>query len=116
MLKRGLLETVNKGSFFIDEIGETPLSIQVKLLRVLQEYETIRLDGTEAILVDFPVIAASNCNLSNLVRDKVFREDLYYRLNVIPIHLPPLRDRKEDIPDLVGFFISKYYSKHKIFF
>ena len=111
-LKLGLMESANKGSFFLDEIGEAPLSIQVKLLRVLQENEILRLGGTKAIPVDFRIIAASNRNLSNLVSDKVFREDLYYRLNVIPIHLPPLRDRKEDIPDLVEFFISKYNSKH----
>lgn len=112
-LKLGLMESANKGSFFLDEIGEAPLSIQVKLLRVLQENEIMRLGGTVATPVDFRIIAASNRNLSNLVSDKVFREDLYYRLNVIPIHLPPLRDRKEDIPDLVDFFISKYNSKHK---
>jgi two-component system, NtrC family, response regulator PilR len=112
-LKLGLMESANKGSFFLDEIGEAPLSIQVKLLRVLQENEILRLGGTEAIPVDLRIIAASNRNLSILVGDKVFREDLYYRLNVIPIHLPPLRDRKEDIPDLVEFFISKYNLKHK---
>jgi two-component system, NtrC family, response regulator PilR len=112
-LKLGLMESANKGSFFLDEIGEAPLSIQVKLLRVLQENEILRLGATEAIPVDLRIIAASNRNLSNLVSDKVFREDLYYRLNVIPIHLPPLRDRKEDIPDLVEFFIGKYNSKHK---
>jgi two-component system, NtrC family, response regulator PilR len=112
-LKLGLMESANKGSFFLDEIGEAPLSIQVKLLRVLQENEILRLGATKAIPVDLRIIAASNRNLSNLVSDKVFREDLYYRLNVIPIHLPPLRDRKEDIPDLVDFFISKYNSKHK---
>jgi two-component system, NtrC family, response regulator PilR len=112
-LKLGLMESANKGSFFLDEIGEAPLAIQVKLLRVLQENEILRLGGTKAIPVDLRIIAASNRNLSNLVNDKVFREDLYYRLNVIPIHLPPLRDRKEDIPDLVEFFISKYNSKHK---
>jgi two-component system, NtrC family, response regulator PilR len=112
-LKLGLMESANKGSFFLDEIGEAPLSIQVKLLRVLQENEILRLGATKAIPVDLRIIAASNRNLSNLVNDKVFREDLYYRLNVIPIHLPPLRDRKEDIPDLVEFFISKYNSKHK---
>jgi two-component system, NtrC family, response regulator PilR len=112
-LKLGLMESANKGSFFLDEIGEAPLSIQVKLLRVLQENEILRLGATKAIPVDLRIIAASNRNLSSLVSDKVFREDLYYRLNVIPIHLPPLRDRKEDIPDLVKFFISKYNSKHK---
>ena len=107
------MESANKGSFFLDEIGEVSLSIQVKLLRVLKEKEILRLGATEAIPFDLRIIAASNRNLSNLVNDKVFREDLYYRLNVIPIHLPALRDRKEDIPDLVEFFINKYNSKHK---
>ncbi len=112
-LKLGLMESANKGSFFLDEIGEAPLSIQVKLLRVLQENEILRLGGTKTIPVDLRVIAASNSNLADLVADKVFREDLYYRLNVIPIHLPALRERKEDIPDLVEFFIKKYNAKHK---
>ena len=112
-LKLGLMESANKGSFFLDEIGEVSLSIQVKLLRVLKEKEILRLGATEAIPFDLRIIAASNRNLSNLVNDKVFRKDLYYRLNVIPIHLPALRDRKEDIPDLVEFFINKYNSKHK---
>jgi transcriptional regulator with PAS, ATPase and Fis domain len=107
------MESANKGSFFLDEIGEVSLSIQVKLLRVLKEKEILRLGATEAIPFDLRIIAASNRNLSNLVNDKVFRKDLYYRLNVIPIHLPALRDRKEDIPDLVEFFINKYNSKHK---
>ena len=112
-LKLGLMESANKGTFFLDEIGEAPLSIQVKLLRVLQENEILRLGGTKTIPVDLRIIAASNQNLTNLVSDKKFREDLYYRLNVIPIHLPPLRERKEDIPDLVEFFINKFNSKHK---
>lgn len=112
-LKLGLMESANKGTFFLDEIGEAPLSIQVKLLRVLQENEILRLGGTDTIPVDLRIIAASNRNLSKLVGDKKFREDLYYRLNVIPIHLPPLRERKEDIPDLVEFFINKYNTKHK---
>ncbi len=112
-LKLGLMESANKGTFFLDEIGEAPLSIQVKLLRVLQENEILRLGGTDTIPVDLRIIAASNQNLNKLVGDKVFREDLYYRLNVIPIYLPPLRERKEDIPDLVEFFIKKYNSKHK---
>jgi two-component system response regulator PilR (NtrC family) len=112
-LKLGLMESANKGTFFLDEIGEAPLSIQVKLLRVLQENEIIRLGGTETIPVDLRIIAASNRNLTNLVADKVFREDLFYRLNVIPISLPPLRERKEDIHELVEFFIKKYNSKHR---
>ncbi len=111
-LKLGLMESANKGSFFFDEVGEAPLSIQVKLLRVLQENEIMRLGGTKSIPVDLRIIAATNSNLSELVEKKSFREDLYYRLNVIPIHLPPLRERKEDIPDLVEFFLNKYNARH----
>ncbi len=111
-LKLGLMESANKGSFFFDEVGEAPLSTQVKLLRVLQEHEIMRLGGTKSIPVDLRIIAATNSNLSGLVEKKSFREDLYYRLNVIPSHLPPLRERKEDIPDLVEFFINKYNARH----
>ena len=107
-LKLGLMESANKGSFFLDEVGDAPLSTQVKLLRVLQEHEIMRLGGTQSIPVDLRIIAATNSNLSDLVEQKSFREDLYYRLNVIPIHLPPLRERREDIPDLVECFIKKY--------
>ena len=111
-LKLGLMESANKGSFFLDEVGDAPLSTQVKLLRVLQEHEIMRLGGTQSIPVDLRIIAATNSNLSDLVEQKSFREDLYYRLNVIPIHLPPLRERREDIPDLVKFFINKYNTRH----
>jgi transcriptional regulator with PAS, ATPase and Fis domain len=111
-LKLGLMESANKGSFFLDEVGDAPLSTQVKLLRVLQEHEIMRLGGTQSIPVDLRIIAATNSNLSDLVEQKSFREDLYYRLNVIPIHLPPLRERREDIPDLVEFFINKYNTRH----
>lgn len=112
-LKLGLMESANKGSFFLDEVGEAPLSIQVKLLRVLQENEITRLGSTQPIPVDLRIIAATNSNISNLVEKKLFREDLFYRLNVIPIRLPPLRERKEDIPELVEFFINKYNALHK---
>jgi len=111
-MKLGLMESASKGSFFFDEVGDAPLSTQVKLLRVLQENEIMRLGGTKPISVDLRIIAATNCNLSDLVENKSFREDLYYRLNVIPIHLPPLRERKEDIPDLVDYFIGKYNTRH----
>ena len=106
--KVGLMEVANKGTFFLDEIGETPLSLQVKLLRVLQEKEFTRVGGTKSTKVDLRIIAASNLNLAQAVKDKLFREDLFYRLNVIPIPLPPLRDRREDIPQLVNHFIAKY--------
>jgi two-component system, NtrC family, response regulator PilR len=111
-LKLGLMESANKVSFFLDEVGDAPLSTQVKLLRVLQENEITRLGSTQSIPVDLRIIAATNSNLSSLVENKTFREDLYYRLNVIPIHLPPLRERKEDIPELVEFFINKYNARH----
>jgi two-component system response regulator PilR (NtrC family) len=111
-MKLGLMESASKGSFFFDEVGDSPLSTQVKLLRVLQENEIMRLGGTQPIPVDLRIIAATNSNLSSLVEDKSFREDLYYRLNVIPIHLPPLRERREDIPDLVEYFIGKYNTRH----
>jgi DNA-binding NtrC family response regulator len=111
-VKLGLMESANKGSFFLDEVGDAPLSTQVKLLRVLQENEITRLGSTQSTPVDLRIIAATNTNLSSLVEQKFFREDLFYRLNVIPIHLPPLRERKEDIPDLVEFFINKYNARH----
>jgi two-component system, NtrC family, response regulator PilR len=111
-LKLGLMESANKGSFFLDEIGDAPLSTQVKLLRVLQENEITRLGSTQSTPVDLRIIAATNSNLSTLVEQKSFRQDLFYRLNVIPIHLPPLRERKDDIPDLVEFFINKYNKRH----
>ena len=106
--KIGLMETANKGSFFLDEVGEAPLNIQVKLLRVLQEREIMRVGGNKSIGVDLRIIAASNLDLAKAVKNKTFREDMYYRLNVIPIELPPLRDRKEDIPLLIDYFLKKY--------
>ena len=111
--KAGLLETANRGSFFLDEVGEAPLSIQVKLLRVLQEKEFTRIGGTQTTRVDARIIAASNHNLSQAVKNKTFREDLFYRLNVVPIHLPPLRERREDIPLLVDHFFNKYNEEHQ---
>ncbi len=106
--KVGLMETANKGTFFLDEVGEAPLSIQVKLLRVLQEREITRVGGNKTISVDLRIVAASNIELAKAVKNKTFREDLYYRLNVIPLDLPPLRERIEDIPLLVTHFINKY--------
>ncbi len=111
--KRGLLETAHKGSFFFDEIYEAPLTTQVKLLRVLQEREFTRVGGTKTIKIDLRIIAATNRDLAEGVKDKVFRQDLFYRLNVIPIRIPPLRERKEDIPHLVEHFIRKYNQEHK---
>jgi two-component system, NtrC family, response regulator PilR len=105
--KQGLFEAANGGTIFLDEISATTPALQIKLLRVLQEREFKRLGGTADIKVDVRVIAASNKELKNEVARGTFREDLYYRLNVIPIPLPPLRDRKEDIPLLVDFYLKK---------
>jgi two-component system response regulator PilR (NtrC family) len=96
------------GSILLDEIGELPLSMQVKLLRVIQDREFIRVGGTEQIKVDVRIISASNKDLEEAVREKKFREDLYYRLNVIQIKLPLLRERREDIPVLAEHFFKKY--------
>ena len=109
--KKGLFEVADEGTIFLDEISELPLLMQVKLLRVLQDREFKRVGGTEDIRVDVRIIAATNKDLEEAVREKRFREDLYYRLNVIQIKLPPLRDRKEDIPLLVTHFLKKYCSE-----
>ncbi len=106
--KKGLFEVADGGTFFLDEVSEAPLSIQAKLLRVLQEKEFKRVGGVKDIKADVRVIAATNKNLRELIAEGKFREDLYYRLNVIPIELPSLRERKEDIPLLVNHFIGKY--------
>jgi two-component system response regulator PilR (NtrC family) len=106
--KRGLFEAADGGSIFLDEIGELPLSMQVKLLRIIQDKEFTRVGGTEPIKVDVRIISASNKDLEEAVREKKFREDLYYRLNVIQIKLPLLRERKEDIPLLAEHFFKKY--------
>jgi two-component system response regulator PilR (NtrC family) len=106
--KRGLFEVADEGSIFLDEVGELPLSMQVKLLRILQDKEFTRVGGTEPIKVDIRIISASNKDLEEAVREKKFREDLYYRLNVIQIKLPLLRERREDIALLTEHFIKKY--------
>ncbi len=106
--KRGLFEVADDGSIFLDEIGELPLSMQVKLLRVIQDREFTRVGGTEQIKVDVRIISASNKDLEEAVRENKFREDLYYRLNVIQIKLPLLRERREDIPLLAEHFFKKY--------
>lgn len=106
--KRGLLEMAESGTLFMDEIGELPLPLQVKLLRVIQEREFKRVGGTEDIKVDVRIISASNQDLQQKVALGGFREDLFYRLNVIQIKIPPLRERKEDIPLLVNHFVRKY--------
>jgi DNA-binding NtrC family response regulator len=106
--KIGLIEAANKGTLFLDEVAELPLITQSKLLRVLQEKEIRRIGGKETIKVDVRIIAATNKNLLEEVQKKKFREDLYYRLKVVTIEIPPLRERKEDIPELVKYFIEKY--------
>jgi len=106
--KRGLLEMAEGGTLFMDEIGELPLPLQVKLLRVIQEREFKRVGGIEDIKVDVRIISASNQDLQQKVAHSSFREDLFYRLNVIQIKIPPLRERKEDIPLLVNHFVRKY--------
>src|SRR5215472_7327826 len=105
--KPGKFELADKGTLFLDEIGDVPPATQVKLLRVLQEREFERLGGTKTVKVDVRLIAATNRDLREALEQGTFREDLYYRLNVVPIDIAPLRDRKEDIPDLVNLFISR---------
>lgn len=109
--KKGLFEEADGGTLFMDEIGDIPKSVQAKILRVLQEGEFISLGDTATKKVDVRIIAATNQDLLQRVQEKEFREDLYYRLNVINIRMPPLRDRKEDIPLLVKHFIEKYNKK-----
>ncbi|MBI4886521.1 MAG: sigma-54-dependent Fis family transcriptional regulator, partial [Acidobacteria bacterium] len=106
--KKGLCDLADRGSIFFDEIGNIPLETQAKLLRVMQEREFMRLGGMETIKVDVRIIAATNCNLQEMVADGRFREDLYYRLHVINVWLPPLRERKEDIPVLAQHFLEKF--------
>jgi transcriptional regulator with GAF, ATPase, and Fis domain len=104
----GRFEAANQSTLFLDEIGELPTEVQVKLLRVLQERVIERLGSTQPIKVDVRIIAATNRNLETAVQDKTFREDLYYRLNVFPIEIPPLRERVDDIPTLVATFIDEF--------
>jgi len=104
----GYFERANGGTVFMDDIDDVPLALQVKLLRLLQEREVQRIGGEEPIGVDIRVICATKVDLQDLVREKQFREDLYYRLNIVPVSVPPLRERKEDIPLLVENFLDKY--------
>jgi transcriptional regulator with PAS, ATPase and Fis domain len=106
--KKGLFEEADGGTCFLDEVGDISLSMQAKLLRVLQEHEIKRVGGTETIKIDVRIVAATNKNLEELVAEKRFREDLFYRLNVVFIHLPSLRERADDVPLLADHFLRKY--------
>ncbi|HXN07581.1 MAG TPA: nif-specific transcriptional activator NifA [Nitrospiria bacterium] len=107
-LRRGRFELADGGTLFLDEIGEMPMNLQVKMLRVLQEMKFERVGGSKTVAVDVRIVAATNADLEDKVSRGSFREDLYYRLNVVPIYLPPLREKKEDIPLLADFFLRKY--------
>jgi two-component system response regulator PilR (NtrC family) len=109
--KRGLFQEADRGTIFLDEIGETSTAMQIKLLRVLQDRVVRRVGSNSEAVVDVRVIAATNRDLSESIRDGSFREDLFYRINVIPITLPPLRHRREDIPLLVDHFIEKFCTR-----
>ena len=111
--KKGAFEQADGGTILLDEIGELPFQVQAKLLRVLQESEVNRVGGQKAINLNVRIIAATNRNLLQEIKNGNFREDLYYRLNILPLELPPLRDRSEDIPFLVGRFLEEFYEKYK---
>ena len=110
--KIGRLELANKGTLFLDEVGDIPLEIQPKLLRALQEKEFERLGSTRTIHVDVRLIAATNRDLSQMVASRQFRSDLFYRINVFPMHVPPLRERASDIPLLVNYFVHKHSAEN----
>jgi transcriptional regulator with PAS, ATPase and Fis domain len=110
--KPGLIEMANEGTLFLDEIGELPLNLQVKLLQVLQEHRLVRIGGIKPITVNIRVIAATNRDIENMVKKGEFREDLFYRLNVVPITIPPLRERRDDIIPLIYHFLEEYNRKY----
>jgi Nif-specific regulatory protein len=112
-LKKGKMEIAHGGTVFLDEVGDISAALQTKLLRFLQEREFERVGGTQPIHVDVRIIAATNRDLQSAMKDGAFREDLYYRLNVVPIKLPPLRERKEDIQDLAEFFAARFTKEAK---
>src|SRR5258708_3935839 len=106
--KIGRFELADKGTLFLDEVGDIPIEIQPKLLRVLQEREFERLGTAVTRKVNVRLVAATNCDLEEMVANREFRSDLYYRLHVFPIRIPPLRERKEDIPQLVSYFVQRF--------
>ena len=112
--KLGLFELADKGTVFLDEIGELPLDMQVKLLRVLQEQQVVRVGGSEPVSINVRILAATNRDLEEMVRQKTFREDLYYRLNVVPITIPPLRDRRDDILPFTRAFLDELNKKYNL--
>lgn len=111
--RKGLFEEASGGTFFFDEVGDAPLATQAKLLRAIENGEIRRVGENQSISVDVRIIAATNVDLNQAVAEKKFRQDLYYRLNVARLHLPPLRERKEDIPQLVAYFVKKHGAKMK---
>ena len=111
--KPGYFEVADKGTLFLDEIGDLPMKLQVKLLSVIQDQEITRIGDVNKKKVDVRIIAATNQDLEKMVRNGKFREDLYYRLNVVPIYIPPLRERKEEIPFLLAHYVDKYNKKYK---
>jgi len=112
--KKGLLEAAGKGTIFLDEIGELPVQMQVKLLHVLQERQAYRIGGTEPFDIKARIISATNKDLKELIKEGKFREDLYYRLNIVPIYIPALRERREDIPIFLNYFLAKFNQKYNL--
>jgi transcriptional regulator with GAF, ATPase, and Fis domain len=106
--RRGRFELADGGTLFLDEVGDLPMEVQIKLLRTLQEREFERVGGTDTIKVDVRLVSATNRNLEKMIEEGEFREDLYYRLNVFPINLPPLRERHGDVPLLAQHFVAKF--------
>jgi len=113
MQKKGVFELASKGTIFLDEIGDIPIPTQISLLRVLESGSFRRVGGTSTVKVDTRVICATNKDLSHAIKEKVFREDLFYRINVVSIHMPPLRERKGDIPLLANYFLKRYSAETK---
>jgi transcriptional regulator with PAS, ATPase and Fis domain len=113
MSSKFLFQEANEGTIFLDEIGELPLKLQAKLLRVIQEREC-RLGGTKPIIIKVRIIAATNQNLEEMIQDGRFRKDVYYRLNIVPVNIPPLRERPEDIVTLAHYFLLLRLKKNQL--